>query len=218
MARNPGGGFGVGTDWFSANELSQTFSDASITVVFETPGARTPVEAKIGEDDVDIGVLDQQPDTSMDSVINLEFSDTSEFSVYLLNDVTVNSDVVANSVTTYFTNDNGDWVDVVQEARLSVFFADFTPFDPSVDGRIVPVTVTEVGNGVLAVTASGLELDLEAGVNWIGLTPIINSSQSQEFHRSAGSQVGQMSVARNPGGGFGVGEGWFSADELSQTF
>ena len=92
----------------------------------------------LGED-----LFDQQPDTSMDSVINLEFSDASEFSVYLLNDFTVNADAVVSSITTYFTNDSGDWVDDVQEARLSVFFADFTPFDPSVDSQIVPVTVTE---------------------------------------------------------------------------
>ena len=35
VARNPGGGFGVGEGWFSADELSQTFSDASITITID---------------------------------------------------------------------------------------------------------------------------------------------------------------------------------------
>ena len=216
VARNPGGGFGIGEDWFTADELSNTFSDASITVVFET--GLVPIPASIVGFEQEQGPIDQQPDTSMDSVVNLEISDASEFSVYLLNDVVTSTDAVVSSVTTYFTNDNGDWTNIIREARLCVFSGNFTPFNPAADGRIVPVTVTEVGNGVLAVTASGLEIDLAAGLHWIGLTPVIDSTQSQEFHWSSANQVGAMSVARNPGGGFGVGEDWFSSNELSDTF
>ena len=167
-------------------------------------------------------IWDQQPDTSIANVIDLEVAEPFvAFSTYQLNDVVFGiAGVEVNEVTTYFSNNSGEWTsDTIFEARLCVFPEDFTPFDPSIDGEIVPVTVTNLGNGVLAVTAAKLSIQLGAGVTWIGLTPILDpSTLAQEFRYDSGSTVGGTSVFRNPLNGFGLGAGWMPTDALVPGF
>ena len=164
---------------------------------------------------------DQQPDTSITTVIDLEIAEPfAAFSTYQLNDATFTSGVVVSEVTTYFSNTSGVWTsDTIFEARLCIFPFDFTPFDPSIDGEVVPVTVTNLGNGVLAVTASKLSIQLGAGSYWFGLTPVLDpSTLAQEFRFDSGNTVGGMSVFRNPLNGFGLGAGWMPTDALVPGF
>ena len=164
-------------------------------------------------------VWDQQPDTSL-TVIDLEIAEPAAiFSTYVLNDVVFSTNVDVSSVTTYFSNTSGTWEATITEARLCIFAGDFTPFDPSVDGEIVPVTVTDIGNGVLAVTASKLRIPLNAGVHWIGLTPVFDDiTLPQELRFDTGNTVGDDSFFRNPGNGFGLGADWMNADLLAPGF
>ena len=74
---------------------------------------------------------------------------------------------------------------------------------------------------MLAVTTSDpkLRFNLNAGVTWIGLTPILDPADSaQEFRFDTGNTVGADSVARNPSGIFGLGTDWFTADVLVPGF
>ena len=74
------------------------------------------------------------------------------------------------------------------------------------------------GNNTLAITANNLNLNLSAGTYWFGLTAVASSSLQQEFHYSAGSQVGQETQFRNPEGGFGLGTDWGNASVLGPDF
>ena len=162
---------------------------------------------------------DQQPNTNLTTVIDLEIAKPAAmFSTYLLNDVTISVDTVASSVTTYYSNNSGEWPTTISEARLCIFSDDFSPFDPRIDGEIVPVSVTEISSGVLAITAN-IGVNLSPGVHWIGLTPVLDpSTGAQEFRFDAGSTVGADSVFRNPLNGFGLGADWMNADVLSPGF
>jgi len=162
-------------------------------------------------------IWDQQPDATLTPVIDLEVPPVPEFSTYLLNDVTVALDTVVTSVTVYFTNNSGTWESSVFEARLNVFPGDFTPFDPSIEGILVPVTVTNIGGGVLEITASK-RFNLSAGVNWIGLTPVVPDDLTQEFRFDTGNTIGEMTVFRNPLDGFGLGSDWLPAGLLAPGF
>ena len=164
---------------------------------------------------------DQQPNTNLTPVIDLEVPEPSaEFSTYLVNDVTFFSTVSIDSVTTYFSNNTGTWPSIISEARFTFFPGDFTPFDPRIDGELVPVTVTELPGGVLAVTAAVKGLNsVPAGVYWIGLTPVLDSADDlQEFRFDAGSTIGGETFGRNPAGVFGLGTDWFPASVLSTGF
>lgn len=163
-------------------------------------------------------IWDQQPETSIPQVIDQEIPDQAIFSTYVVSDVTFGTAIMLSDVTVYFTNSNGLWENNISDARLCIFPGDYSSFDPSIDGQIVPVVVTDLGNNVLAITAQNLEIQLAAGIHWIGLSPMSPSSIPQEFHYASSNQIGGLSFARNPGGGFGLGTDWFSADTLSPSF
>ena len=100
--------------------------------------------------------------------------------VYTVSDITVDgSGWHVESISTYFTNIDATWGDVVSQGYLNVY-----PKIGSlpIDGTDVPaahptvaMTATDLGNGVYQVTASGLNLDIAPGDYWIGITPIAPS-------------------------------------------
>jgi serine protease AprX len=73
----------------------------------------------------------------------------------------------------------------VNRARLNLFRKNGelpAPADDPRDGKIVPVTVRQVGD-VFEVRAVGLKLDLPSAEYWFGLTPIIRfADNSEAFH------------------------------------
>lgn len=158
---------------------------------------------------------EQAPDGSGTGVVDQEFSDFPTFSTYLVNDVTFAGDVNISAVTTYFTNNfSGGGFVTGTTARLNIFSNDplQASDDPTV-GASVTVVITETGSH-LTVTASGLNIDLLAGDYWIGLTPVLDQATfGQEFHVNA-AVVGDLTQARNPGGGFGFGSDWTDATDF----
>ena len=184
---------------------------ASVFCVF---GATAPCSAQ--------SVLwDQQPDTSIQQIIDQDIPDQSIFSTFAVNDVSISSNVVVDSVTTYFTNGSGAWASNVNTGILNIFDGDALTAqdDPTSGGDFglgqVQVTVTDLGNNILAVSATGFLISLDPGTYWFGLSPISGSAIPQEFHYSSGSTVGAASQSRNPGGGFGLGTDWFDSNILA---
>ena len=169
---------------------------------------------------------DQQPDTTLTTVIDLDIpAPQAGFSTYLVNDATFTSDVNIDSVTTFFSNNSGSWGGLITDGILNIFDGDglVASDDPTSGGDFGPgsvsVSITDLGNNVLAVTASGLNLDLAAGTYFFGLSPSLPSdADPQEFRFDTGSTVGSASQGRNPSGTFGLGTDWFNADTLAPGF
>ena len=166
-----------------------------------------------------ITLWDQQPDRTLQSVVDSEFAEPfSMFTTYLVNDASFSTGVEISTITVYFTNNSGEWPSTISEARLSIFTDDFTPFDPRIDGELVSVDVREVETGVLAISADKLDITLGAGRHWIGLTPVLDLSfGAQEFRLGSGNTVGET-FARNPRGGFGLGTDWLPASVFAPGF
>ena len=174
-------------------------------------------------------IWDQQPDTTLTGVINQDIPEPqSAFSTYLVNDATFSSNVTIDSVTTFFTNSSGTWGSLITDGILNIFDGDalVASDDPTTGGDFGPgsvsLSVTDLGNNVLAVTASGLSINLAAGTYFFGLSPSLPSdTDPQEFHYDSGTTVGLASQARNPGGGFlpllGTTD-WLDANGLSPGF
>jgi len=154
---------------------------------------------------------DQPVDPAQTALVDQAFGDFPDFSTYMVNDVTFGSDVVIESVTTFFTNTALTWPQGGSgSATFNVFSDPVTGADDPTLGTTVTVDFM-VGADGLEVTASGLNLALSAGTYWIGLTPILDFGVfGQEFHQGS-ALVGANSLARNPGGGFGVGTDWVEA-------
>ena len=170
---------------------------------------------------------DQQPDTNIQQIIDQDIPDQAIFSTYAVNDVTLagaGGGFLIDSVTTFFTNGSGAWPAGVTTGVLNIFDGDALTAadDPTTGGDFGPgsvsINVTDLGNNVLAVTASGLNITLADGTYWFGLSPSAGSGLPQEFHFSAGSTVGALSQSRNPGGGFGLGSDWFDSNTLAGPF
>ena len=169
---------------------------------------------------------DQQPDLSLTPVIDQDIPVPADaFSTYLVNDATFGSDVNINSVTTFFTTSSDTWSGLITDGVLNIFDGDrLVGSDDVTSGGdfglgSVSLSVTDLGNNVLAVTASNLNINLAAGTYFIGLSPSLPSStDSQEFRYDFGTTVGSNTFARNPGGAFGFGTGFFDADELSVEY
>lgn len=163
-------------------------------------------------------VHDQQPDSSVAAIIDQEIPDFPDLSTYAMNDIFMPTSTFIDRVTVYFTNDSGRWADEISEARLSVTTSPFDNYDPKQDGQIVPVDVENLGGNVLSITAFGVLIPAAQGEVWIGLSPIAGADVQQEFRYSSSMLEGEFSVARNPGGGFGLGSEWMPADMLLATF
>ncbi len=212
---NPGGGFGQGTNWIDVDDIEENFKDAAMTI--ETNSIIAPSDPR---DPTGTFVWDQQPDVALDPIINFEFTDMESFSTYVVNDIDVPENVTVTAVTTYFTNDHDTWQTDVQQARLTVLAPEFESLgiDPRTVGDIVSVAVAEISPGVLAVSASNLNISLSAGEHWIGLTPILTSSMNQESQHSSSTRVRIKSAFINPGGGFGQGANWINVEDIVENF
>ena len=152
------------------------------------------------------------------------------FSTALVNDLTFNTDVNVQEVTTYFSNVNvAPWSNGgTFNAVLNIFDADpLTDADDAFGGgdfgeALVQVTALDPNNsgfaGVWSLTVSGLDIDLAAGDYFFGLTPEYASDAGQEFHVAAdGGILGQNTSFRNPDNGIGIGAGWQDIALLGQT-
>ena len=144
--------------------------------------------------------------------VDQEFGDFPDFSTYLVNDVAFGSGVNVTDVTTYFTsNFSGLWGSITS-ARLNIYDHAPTAADNPSTGTSVGVSITDNGDGSLSAHASGLNINLAAGTYWVGLTPIGDFGVvGQEFHLASFTSTGADSLARNPGGGFGIGTDWVNA-------
>ena len=177
---------------------------------------------------------DQQPDTSLTTVIDLDVPAPDDpFSTYLVNDATFSSAVTVNQVTSFYSNNNAAWANLIGNGILNIFDGDglVAGDDPTSGGDLglgsVAVTVENIGGGVLAVTAGGevgsgneLGISLDAGTYFFGLSASLpnGASDPQEFRFDTGSTVGLNTFGRNPSGAFGLGTDWFTADTLSPGF
>lgn len=156
--------------------------------------------------------------------VNQDFPDFPEFSTVFVNDVVVPAEGwCINSVTTYVTNlrelSNETppfWHEgLITQGVLNIIpDADLAATDPVLEGLpvVIAIATTDIGNNVLEVTTSGLNLECPPGTNWVGLTAVAEfATFGQEFTWGIGDGVldGAASQGRNPGGGFGVGTEWF---------
>lgn len=163
-------------------------------------------------------VLWNQSDYTLEGIVDQEFSDFADFSTFAVGDITLSSASNITSVSTligFFTNQAG-WMSV-NSARLNIFSktGPFPTQDPTT-GTVVSATNTlfNATDNIWEFKASGLNINLAAGSYWVGLTPISNfGTNGQAFHATTGTQIGDSSKLRNPGGGFGFGTEWseFSA-------
>ena len=176
---------------------------------------------------------DQQPDTSLTTVIDLDIPAPQDgFSTYVVNDATFDTGVVVNEITSFYSNNSGAWANLITDGVLNIFDGDGLTAgdDPTAGGDLglasVAVSVTDIGGGVLAVTAGGeagsgneLGITLGSGTYFFGLTASLPSdSDPQEFRFDTGSTVGSATFGRNPSGTFGLGTDWFTADTLAPGF
>ena len=166
---------------------------------------------------------DQQPDTSITQIIDQDIPDQTAFSTYAVNDATFGTAVNVQTVTTYYSNNNNAWGANVTQAVLNIFDGDgLTAADDPTNGGdfgpgLVDVSITDLGNNIIAVTAN-VDINLGPGTYWFGLSGSAASSIPQEFHYSSGAQTGNESQVRNPEGGFGLGTDWIGASTLSPSY
>ena len=155
-------------------------------------------------------LLDRAPDFTEDGWANQEATDFTFLSSYIVVDVSFDSDVRIDSITTYY-DAIVDWTTLNNPtAVLNIFTAPLSSADDPTMGISVPVTI--VGNSVMhAITASNLDLELPAGDYWIGLTPVVDAAAGQNFNlRSASVGFAGNSNWRNPSNFFGNGTDWLS--------
>ncbi|MDY7108262.1 MAG: MYXO-CTERM sorting domain-containing protein [Planctomycetota bacterium] len=159
--------------------------------------------------------------TDPNALVDQEFGDFPTYSSYMVTDVVADTDWVIQSVSVYFTSNNGNWGQFLSQARLNIF--DWVPgtlplaADDPTAGAVVSVGAVEQGDSTWKITASGLNVNLDAGNYWIGLTPIVNFADGgQEFHRPA-PIINDNNAWRNPGGAFGYGTDWIYAHIVDGT-
>ena len=151
------------------------------------------------------------------------------FSTGLVNDVTFQTSVTIGSVTTYFSDINlSPWTNGgTFNAVLNIFDGDpLTDADAAFDGgdfgSAVQVTALDPNNsgfdGVWSLTVSGLNLTLDAGTYFFGITPEYSNGDGQEFHVNSATDFGSPTFFRNPANGFGLGGGWQDVANLDPGF
>ncbi len=162
-----------------------------------------------------VTLVDRQPDENLGSFINQEAPSQQAFSSYIVSNVTFDSSVTINSVTTYYDrgqNSEVDWSVLTGVfATLNIFEDPLTDSDDPTTGAIVPINITLNGN-IHSLTASGLNITLGPGNYWIGMTPVIDIDIPQAFHWETASP--EESRFRNPGGGFFGETGWLTGPEI----
>ena len=158
-----------------------------------------------------VTLVDREPDFSIDGWANQEATDFTFLSSYIVVDVSFDSDVRIDSITTYY-DAIVDWTTLNNPtAVLNIFMAPLSSADDPTMGMSVPITID--GNGFFhTITASDLDLVLPAGDYWIGLTPIVDASVGQNFNlRSTSVGFAGNSFWRNPSNFFSNGTDWVSS-------
>jgi len=127
--------------------------------------------------------------------------------VYAASDFNIDVDATITSVTTFYTN-TGEWAPGNYDALLDIY-PKTGPIpvdgvdDPLTTGITVPVTLTDMGDGTLALNASGLGIGLSAGQYWIMLSPTVPDGPGfREFHLAADSSILDNSAQIEFGGWF----------------
>ena len=94
---------------------------------------------------------------------------------YTCNDVTVGgTGWLVDAITVYYDGFDFSWDGAIAQAVLFVEpkTGSLPTGNPATDGITVTASAGYLPNGFMAVTATGLLLELEPGEYWIGLTPI----------------------------------------------
>jgi hypothetical protein len=114
--------------------------------------------------------------------------------VYGASDFNLDVDATITSVTTYYSA-NGEWAEGTYDALLDIYEKTGpTPVtgvdDPLTTGTTISVTLTDMGDGSMALNASGLHIDLAAGQYWIMMSPTVPDGPGfREFHLAAETTV-----------------------------
>lgn len=96
------------------------------------------------------------------------------FTIHGVNDVTVDGcGWIIESITQYYSTWNMDWPSAVTQGYLHVFpKTGPLPTDDPTASPVVPMTCVQAHPDYLAITASGLNIALDPGEYWIGITPM----------------------------------------------
>jgi len=140
--------------------------------------------------------MDAEPDSYMDSYSIGPWGDVI---VYGASDFNIDVEATITSVTTYYT-DSGEWTPGDYVALFDIYEktgpTPVTPDDdPLTTGVEVPVTLTSMGDGTMALTATGLNVSLAAGQYWIMLSPTVPDGPGfREFHLVTNNPWGDNSA------------------------
>ncbi len=122
--------------------------------------------------------------------------------VFSVNHITVDNVWLVDSITTYYSALDPVWGDGIAQGYLHVFGkTDPLPVDGTDDPTASPlVTMSGTLDGDhIVVTASGLNLSLEPGEYWIGITPIAASGPfGPEIHLSSLTLMGDATASYDP--------------------
>jgi hypothetical protein len=156
---------------------------------------------------------DQPTDGGGSAFVDTVFPDFPTFDTYIVCDVVV-EDPGWNitGVTTYFTDPLT--FPAESPATLNIFEKTGVLPDPGDDPTSGMQVNIQIVTGVfgLEMVASGLDVHLDPGEYWIGLTPEVSFGQfGQAFHLPTFFPQGDASAARNPGGAFDLGTDWVDA-------
>ena len=119
---------------------------------------------------------------------------------YSVNDVTVTGTGWSIESISIIVNALGDYPDNTTTAYVNVFpKTGPLPTDVPGTGTPVAVSVTSVGGDDYMVTASGLNIELEPGDYWIGLTPAA-SDLFAGIHIPSDTLIGDATPSYDPNG------------------
>lgn len=129
--------------------------------------------------------------------------------IYGALDFTLTQDAIVQIVTTYYTN-SGAWAPGTYDAKFAIYPktgpTPVTGVDDPLSAPDIPVTIADIGGGVLAVTATDLNRMLAAGDYWLVLSPaapqgVVGVPEFHIFHD--GPVLGDPSCLIEFGGMFG---------------
>ncbi len=118
---------------------------------------------------------------------------------HTVNHVTVDDVWLVDSISTYYSAIDPNWGGAITEGYLHVFektgvLPDDVENDPTLSALVPMTAVLNVDHFVL--TASALNLNLNPGEYWIGLTPIAPAGMmGPEIHLSSGTLIGDASAS-----------------------